>query len=187
MQFPGSLTLTHETFRRAVTDVVDSVVRHGFTRVMIVNGHGGNQAINSVLGEQLGQQYPEVETLVGSWWTIALKKLQPHQEGGFGSVGHACEFETSLMLAIAPELVDMNLAADGGIQPRVESMWFDLTRGGAAANYRPFHVLSHNGVYGKPSLASAEKGKKLLESAAEGVRDLIVEFWADWAQMSQEA
>ena len=184
MKFSGSLTLTHETFRRAVTDVADSAIRHGFNRIFILNGHGGNQAIIAALNEQLGRQYPQVETLVGTWAAVAREKLRQYHEGGFGSVGHACEFETSLMLAIAPELIDMELAEDGGIQHRVKSMGFDMFQSGNAACYRPFERLSHNGVFGKPSFASAEKGRKLLEAAADGVRELIVSFWDDWARDS---
>lgn len=180
MALPGSLTLSHETFRRAVTEVADSVVRHGFKRVMILNGHGGNHAIDAVLGEQLGQRYPQVQTLVADWWTVAAKRIKPMQEGSLGSVGHACEFETSLMLAIAPQLVNLDAAEDGGIQHHVESMWFDAFQGPVAACYRPFHVLSHNGVYGRPSLASEKKGRRLLEATVESLKELIVEFWPDW-------
>jgi len=179
MRFVGSLTLTHETFRRCVTDTVDSVIRHGFHRVLILNSHGGNQAINGVLGEQLGQTYPNVEILVTSWWQAANAVLRPIQEGPPGSVGHACEFETSVMLAVAPDLVDMSLAEDDGIQHRVESMHFDLMHGAAASCYRPFDVLSGNGVYGKPSLASEEKGQRILEAAATAIQTLIAEFWPD--------
>lgn len=94
MVFPGSLTLSHETFRRAVSDVAESVVRHGFRRIMILNSHGGNQAIDGVIGEQLGQRFPHVEFLVTNWWSAAVEQLLPLQSGPLGSVGHACEFET---------------------------------------------------------------------------------------------
>ena len=177
MPFPGSLTLKHDTFRHAVMDVAGSAIRHGFKRVMILNSHGGNQAINAVISEMMGQTYPDVECLVGNWWTISLPRLKPIKEGPMGSVGHACEFETSIIQAIAPQLVDMSLARDAGIQHRVESMWFDLMQGPRAACYRPFNVLSENGVFGKPSLASAQKGEKILEAAVESIKELLTGFW----------
>ncbi len=179
MLFPGSLTLTHDTFRQTVMEVAGSAIRHGFKRIMVLNSHGGNQAINGVIGEMMGQAYPEVECLVGNWWTISLPRLKPLQEGPMGSVGHACEFETSIIQAVAPQLVDMSQAQDGGIQHRVESMWFDLIEGPRAACYRPFHVLSENGVFGKPSLATAEKGEKILDAVVQSIQELLAEFWTN--------
>ena len=160
-------------------EVAGSAIRHGFKRIMVLNSHGGNQAINGVIGEMMGQAYPEVECLVGNWWTISLPRLKPLQEGPMGSVGHACEFETSIIQAVAPQLVDMSQAQDGGVQHRVESMWFDLIEGPRAACYRPFHVLSENGVFGKPSLATAEKGEKILDAAVQSIQELLTEFWTN--------
>jgi creatinine amidohydrolase len=177
MAFVGSLTLSHETFRRAVFDVAESVIRHGFTRLLVLNGHGGNQAINGVIGEQIGQRFAHVECLVANWWTAAAKRLKPLQEGPFGSVGHACEFETSVLLAIAPELVDMTQARDDGMQHRVASLAFDMFRAPAASCYRPFDKLSHNGVFGMPSLASAEKGLQVLQETVASLAELITNFW----------
>jgi creatinine amidohydrolase len=183
MKFPGTLTLTHETLRLSVYELAESVLRHGFRRLLLLNGHGGNQSILAVAGEQIGQRWPEMECLVASWWGPAGESLKDLQEGPLGSVGHACEFETSIMLAIAPELVDMSSAEDGGIQHRVESMWFDMLHGPAATCYRPFDVLSENGVFGRPSLASAEKGKRVLEAAAAALHRLIADFWPDTAEL----
>jgi creatinine amidohydrolase len=179
MKLPGSLTLQHDSMQSAVIDVIESVIKHGFKRIAIINAHGGNQYIDGVIGEKIGQRYPDVECLVTNWWTAAREKLRQVHEGGFGSVGHACEFETSLIQVIAPETVDMAAAVDGGIQHRVRSMWFDLFESPVAACYRPFHVLSKSGAYGKPSLASPEKGQKILDLSVEALKELICEFWPE--------
>jgi len=184
MGFPGSLTISHETYRRSVMEAVVSATRHGFQRIMILNSHGGNQAINAVLGEQIGQLYPDVECLIANWWTISSPRTQSISEGGMLSTGHACEFETSILLQIAPELVDMTQAEDGGIAHRTESMRFDMFQRGLASSYRPYHELSHNGVYGKPSLASAEKGQRILEAAVVSIQELIESFWEDVKQLA---
>jgi len=179
MVFPGSLTLTHETYRRTVMEYVDAVHRHGFTRVMILNGHGGNGNINGVLDEQIGQKYEDLECLVGSWWNIAGSRIESISEGEFPSCGHACEFETSILLAIAEELVDMSQAEDGGNPHRVESMAFDFFRGGVASHYRNFKETTHNGVYGKPTLASREKGERVLTAVVASIQELIEGFWGN--------
>lgn len=179
MQFAGSLTLKHDTFRAVVADTVDSMTRHGFNRLVILNSHGGNQAVNSILSEQLGQTYPNLECAVLNWWSVAADRLKNLQEGPIGSVGHACEFETSIILRIAPELVDMSLAEDGGIQHHAASMQMDLLHRPPAAWYRPFHTATANGVFGMPSLASAEKGERVLDAATQSLHELLLEFWPD--------
>jgi creatinine amidohydrolase len=181
MAFPGTLTLTHETFRRWVADVVESIVRNGFNRILLLNGHGGNSAMCAVLGEQLGQRHGHIEIIVTAWWTAAASRLKKLQDGPVGSVGHACEFETSILRAVAPEMVDMSLAEDDGIQHRPESMHFDMLHGPAASCYRPFDKLSRMGVFGKPSLASAEKGERVLAETIAALHELITEFWPDFA------
>lgn len=179
MAFAGTLTITHETFRRLVMDVVESAVRHGFRRFLVLNGHGGNIAICGILGEQIGQRWPEVECLVTNWWTPAMQRLQGLQEGPLGSVGHACEFETSILMAVAPELVAKNGMRDDGVQPRTAALHFDLLHGSAAGFYRPFHAFSTSGVFGMPSLASPEKGDRVLAEAVEALRLLLSDFWPD--------
>ncbi len=182
MVFPGTLTLTHDTFRRWVADIVDSITRHGFNRIVLLNSHGGNSAICSVLGEQLGQRHNGTEILVTSWWTAAAARLKKLQDGPLGSVGHACEFETSILQAVAPKMVDMSAAVDDGIQHSPKSMHFDMLHGPAASCYRPFDKLSKSGVFGSPSLASAEKGQQVLAETVAALHELIAEFWPDFAQ-----
>ena len=181
MAIPGSLTLGYDTFRRVVVETAESAIRHGFRRIAIVNCHGGNKSIVGVIGEQVGQQHPDVECMAVNWSAPARDKLKSLQEGPIGSVGHACEFETSLMQVIAPELVDLESAPnnDGGIQHRVRSMWFDALHAPVASCYRPFHVLSETGAFGKPSLASPEKGQNVMDVCVESLKDLIVEFWPE--------
>lgn len=179
MKFAGSLTLTHETFRRCVMEVADSVTRHGFKRLLILNCHGGNQAIDSVISEQLGQQYPQIATVVANWWVVAGERLKPIREGGFGAVGHACEFETSLILAIAPELVDMSRAKNDGVQHRAPIMRSDIFQPAPAQVYRPFHQLTRHGVFGKPTLASAEKGERILRVTVGSLKNLVEGLWPD--------
>jgi len=57
-------------------------------------------------------------------------------------------------------------------------MWFDMLNG-LASSYRPYHELSQNGVYDKPSLASAEKGQLILRAAVESIQELIESYWKD--------
>jgi creatinine amidohydrolase len=112
MLFPGTLTVRHETFLAYLTDMLESVVAHGFTNIVLFNSHGGNLAIGQVALEAFGNDHPEIELYLLTWWKIAADELASIQESGFGGVGHACEFETSLIQLIAPELIDEAAAID---------------------------------------------------------------------------
>lgn len=179
MRFPGTLTLTHETFRAAVVETAESAFRHGFSRLLILNGHGGNQAINGVICEQLGQRHPDSETIVTNWWTPARETLLQLQDGPLGSVGHACEFETSMMLVIAPGRVDISAARDDGHLHRAPSLQLDLLHAPAAVSYRAQHVLSETGVYGHPSHASEAKGTRLFQAVNDALVRMVAELWPD--------
>ena len=105
MELSGSLSLTHDTFLRQVEETIASAREHGFHRFLLFNSHGGNQGIAQVWVERFGKRHPECQILSLTWWKLALQDLRELNESGFGGVGHAGEFETSLMLLIAPHLV----------------------------------------------------------------------------------
>ena len=79
---------------------------------MLLNSHGGNEAIGRVIVEKIGQRHPDAQIAMLTWWTLAHEALLDIRESGFGGVGHACEFETSLMLHLHPELVHVDATAD---------------------------------------------------------------------------
>jgi creatinine amidohydrolase len=94
-------------------------------------------------------------------------------------MNHACEFETSLYLAIAPELVDMSLARRELSHRPTENYWTDLVAGdGPLLMMEPWSSLSQSGVMGDPTKATAEKGRALLDAAARGIVTLIDEMLA---------
>ena len=177
MAFPGTLTLQHETFEDVILEVLDSMVRQGFRRFLILNSHGGNQAIGGVIAEKAAHRWTDTQVVFTSWWRVAAERLKNLVEGEFPSVGHACEFETSLMLALHPDLVNMAFAVDDGLPPRAKPLQHDLLSGAAAALAIPMHRLTQHGVYGRPTLAKAEKGRRILQETVAALRDLIVACW----------
>ncbi len=135
--FPGTLSIGTEVFERVVVELVRSA--DWSDGVVLVNGHGGNRtavqrAVQVLQGE--GRR-------VLSWW--------PRVPGGDAHAGHT---ETSLMLAIAPELVHMGRAELGVTAPLADIV-DELRAGGVAA-------VSRNGVLGDPLRASATHGRTLL-------------------------
>jgi len=177
MAFPGTLTLQHHTFEAVILETLEAMVRQGFRRFLILNGHGGNQAIGGVITEKAAHRWPDAQVIFTSWWRVAAERLKNLVEGAFPSVGHACEFETSLMLALHPGLVNMALAVDDGLPPPAKPLQHDLLSGPAAALAIPMDRLTQHGVYGRPTLAKAEKGRRILVETVAALRELIVACW----------
>ena len=177
MAFPGTLTLTHETFQTVVLELLSSVARQGFRRFVILNSHGGNQAVGGVIAEKAALTWPETEIAFLSWWKIASDPLKKMVEGKFPSVGHACEFETSLMQVFHPKLVNMRLARADGLPSTTKSLRVDLFTGGAVIISKPFHHFTKSGVYGRPTLANATKGKAILKATVTALKSFIEDHW----------
>lgn len=161
MAFPGTLTLSHKTLLAVITEILESVASHGFKTLVIFNAHGGNLAIGQVALEQFGAQHPECRVVFATWWRIAAETLFGITETGPGGVGHACEFETSLMLRIAPDLVDRTQITAGGNQATFEWAEGDMLRGAKAGLFRSMPSMSPTGVYGDPRAGSVEKGARI--------------------------
>jgi creatinine amidohydrolase len=170
LAFPGTLSLSPETLVAVVLDVCSSLHRHGFRRIMLVNGHGGNIATLGVAGRKVRDRLGDVDILVTNWWDHIDEALakQVLESGYFP--GHSGEFETSVALAIHPELVHQDRFAKpvGEEAPR----WFILSR------VTDFDEFTETGVEqkgGDTTLATREKGERLLEAAVIGLARFVEE------------
>ncbi|MCE9591820.1 MAG: creatininase family protein [Planctomycetes bacterium] len=181
MHFGGTLTLTHETFEANAMELIDSMRRHGFRRFFILNAHGGNQAIGGVIAERCSIKWPDLEVMFASWWQTAAKGLREFVEGEYPSIGHACEFETSMMLVLQPDLVDMKAAEDGGFVHPAPQLRGDLLGGSDAKLSIPFHKMTANGVFGRPTLATKEKGQRVIDHTAQTMKKLLGSVWGEGA------
>jgi len=157
IDFAGSLSLTHETYLRQISEIIDSVCRHGFTRILLFNSHGGNLGANSVAADQLGHAHPDCRIATATWWKLDPQALAALNTSGFGGTGHACEFETSLLLHFAPELVG-KIPQDLAPAPTFDCNTADMLHGSEATLYRTIREMNASGVVGTPSAATAETG-----------------------------
>lgn len=185
MAFAGSLTLDHETFSQVVIQLVRSAAHHGFTRFFLLNAHGGNISVGGVIAEKLSAQMPHVELVFGSWFRMAGERLRHLVEGAYPAVGHACEFETSLVMTLRPELVDRSAIADDGIPPASPLLLFDLLSAGQPTRSLPFEQLTANGVWGKPSKATPEKGEAILEITVPLIIEVLTAQWPNAPGLGQ--
>ena len=110
MSFPGSFTLREETFQAVVRDQVDSLRAHGFQRIAIIPSHGGNFAPLAASAPSLGvAAYTDLAGMIEAWEEIVVAAGGPVGHVG----GHADIAESSMILALRPELVRTGLAAAG--------------------------------------------------------------------------
>ena len=173
MDFSGSLTISHETFMRQVEDIVKSVMHHGFKNIILLNSHGGNQAVGQMLVEKLGYENPKANILMVTWWKLVSEALFPLNESGKGGVGHAGEFETSLMLLIAPHLVSLDNMEKGKHTDTFSWSEGDMLRGAKASYYRSTKEMTTNGVFGDPEYGNIEKGQKITTLVVNDLKKIV--------------
>ena len=118
MDFPGPITIGWDTFTRYCTDVGTSLARHGFRRMLFLNGHGSNQNFVEAAARLVGVEHPGVLAAAAFYLSgkASLARVGELRESERGGMGHACELETSIYLAIDPDAVDMD---EGGGRARL--------------------------------------------------------------------
>ncbi|MDE0303308.1 MAG: creatininase family protein [Albidovulum sp.] len=177
LDFPGTVTLDDAIFSEVVGQVVRSLAAHQFRRILILNGHGGNANLLKNLVQSLRYEHG-INAAFACYWDFALKELAEWRESKSGGIMHACEMETSLMLASRPDLPQMGRARDHFLE---RSKYFanDLLSGGPVSAAASFKELSPTGVIGAPTLATRERGKELMDAIVSAVAAFLEEF-AEW-------
>ncbi len=161
VEFGGSFTVKLSTWHLILRDLCDAIIRAGFKKILIVNGHGGNiTALNALTVELTRELDAPIATT--SYFSMAedrFARILEDQEG----VQHACEGETSMMMACAPDLVDgRQLKNAHGPQMTLRGA---LLR--PILTWKSFRTLTKSGVIGDARRSTAAKGEKLLDAAAE--------------------
>ncbi len=152
----GTVSAEAETYLKIICEPLRCLLREKFQRVLIINGHGGNIDGFHLALRQLAIDFPNALLAGASYWDLAEKEIPALLEGNRKSVGHACEFETSLMLHFRPALVRKNEIADDHVK---------RPRGALSELFVPLDMKrqTNHGGNGQPTLATAKKGKALLE------------------------
>jgi creatinine amidohydrolase len=177
MAFGGTLSVEFRTFAALLEDVVGSLAQHGFRRVLLANSHGGNTAALTTVVEQLARARPRLRLVTAGYWQLAADLVNPLLETQ-RSIRHGGEAETSLVMALRPELVDESRLADAACpDPRDAGDAFDE----GAYRWRSFAERTPSGTLGDPRAASAEKGHRLLDLLAGRLAERLVDptFWGE--------
>ncbi len=166
MAFGGTFTFDIPTYRAVLLAFLKSIERHGFTRVLIVNGHGGNiAALNAFLPDFARET--RLTVAAATYFDLMRTDIAPLLEDQSG-VQHACEVETSLMMVIAPDLVRRDRIVEAFSDPDARERFRAVP-----ARFRSFKEITASGVLGDARRASPAKGEKLLENLAGGLADVL--------------
>jgi len=168
LRVPGALacSVTPTTLLHILTDLVDAFERQGIRKLVLLNGHGGNEL--KPLMRELHHR-TQVFLCLCDWFRMATD----HYPRIFQEPGeHADEVETSLGLAYFPSLVHPELADAGASRPtRFEAInrgWISITR--------PWHLVTTNTGLGNPQAATADKGTKLMDVLTDRLSAFLIQL-----------
>ena len=198
--FAGVLSLTSHTFMAIVTEVLESLVRCGFRKLVVLNSHGGNADANSIVAQDFVNRLEHPVSIVSaSYWEIA--RVAVMEKGLISNElipGHAGHFETALMMAIRPELVNQDgLAQVRGVSKERSDSFTDPAGTSAQSNdgwtascgfpraiwdgaFLPVRVhgdwADGRGYTDDPAAATIEEGRVILDVIVHRVADFLVAF-----------
>ena len=174
--FAGTMNAGGRAFEDFWLAVVDVLVSRGFDRFYLMSGHGGNSSFLVNVVKYAGDRHKRI--FCATAWlhtsgSAGVAALDKYRESKIGGMGHACELETSMALALRPDLVHMERVKDDIDFVTTPNYYMDWVEGGALVANPPWDDDSVYGAYGAGSLGTAEKGQIWLEAAiAEKVQHI---------------
>ena len=177
LRFPGTLTLSAETVIRLWTEIGESVARAGVRKLVLLNSHGGQVSVMDIVARDLRAR---CDLLVYSvnWYDLPLgdsvNGLFPPEEHRFGT--HAGDIETSMMLALRPEQVDMTHARDFRSTSEDRAQAYPILGNGRSAKFG-WQMQDYNphGAVGNAARATAAKGRAVVQAAGHQLALLLQE------------
>lgn len=167
LDFPGTMTASPRLYLDLLRDLAENFLFHGFQRIVFLNGHGGNIVPSQQAVFELRQKYRERNDLLllaSTYWTLGGKPNEVNTDIKQPHMGHACEWETSMMLRIRPELVK-NLDKTEPVE--FGNPFQPASRGWITKDRTP------TGHIGDPRPATAEKGEVIFSTFAADVVNLM--------------
>lgn len=173
--FPGTITLSAQTLLAVLMEVGQSLYRAGFRKLVLMNSHGGQPQVMEIAARDLHQQYEDLLVFPLFTWRVpnVSRELFSAEELEYGI--HAGDIETSAMLSILPEQVKMERAvAEYPNDLPEESL---LSMEGKLPFAWVTREVSQSGVMGDATVATKEKGDRLLESVSDSWVKLIKDIY----------
>jgi creatinine amidohydrolase len=168
LRFGATLSAEVDTHITMIVDLLTPLLEDGYQRVLVLNGHGGNIDTMHVALRRLQPRYRNRILGAASYWEIAEKELAALAVGPRKTMGHACEFETAMVLALRPDLVQREEIKDDppAEQPTLRGLYIA----------EDMKQRTDHGAAGYPERASAERGRLFLAAAADRTVEVVQEL-----------
>lgn len=178
-RWPGTVTLRSRVFMDMVFDICCSVLNMGFSKVMVLDTHGHHGGALALVSREIADATGQAIAVV-SPQVLTREVFTAHRRSGPGGEIHGGEWETSLVLYLNPELVDMSKASSEDIlRYRSKFVAGDSFSGEQRVAWSTWYLQeSRNGIYGDPTVATADLGRLLAEAFVEEASRFAVEFWS---------
>ena len=167
MDFPGTLSAEPRVYLDLLCGLLDNFIAHGFKRLIVLNGHGGNDVPGKQALFETRQRHrrrKDLLLLAIAYWKTNDEASKPHPDLRQTVMLHACEWETSMVLRLAPHLVKDHRH----VTPQEPGNAFEPASRGWIMPDR-----SEHGHVGDPREATAEKGEALFQAFTRGIVELI--------------
>jgi creatinine amidohydrolase len=174
-EFPATLNLGGRTFEDFFLAMTGRLVRLGARMIYFSNAHGGNHSYLVNVIKHAGERWPQA-FVATEWLHTTGPALHALRESSRGGMGHAGELETSYLLHLRPDLVQMNRATVETDFIATPNYYMDWIEGGRLIANPPWHDDTTRGVYGDPTSARAEKGRLWLEAAVQERLEIVAEL-----------
>lgn len=186
LKFPGTVSVPSTVYIEMVYHLCESLLGAGFRRIFLLLSHGGNDVpCREVLNRLSLAHRDEADKIwiaSAGYWSLAADAMRLAEMETPGAT-HACEYETSMVLSVRPELVDLSQARGNCFQ--IESRFYQPDGGGTNRVHvaMPFEHLTRTGALGKPEAATTAKGDRLLAAVADELISFVREF-AGWERQA---
>lgn len=165
LRFGATLSAEVDTHVTMICELLVPLLEDGYERILVLNGHGGNIDTMQMALRRLQTRYAQKQVTAASYWDLAANELAELAEGPRKQMGHACEFETSMVMALRPELVRKaeikNDVPDP--EPALRGLYIS----------EDMKQRTQRGAVGYPELASPEKGRRFLQAAIDRTVEVI--------------
>lgn len=170
-KWPGTIRLKPETFINMVFDICGSLIEMEFKKIMLISAHGNHTGMLRTVVRKIADKYGIYIALTHPV-LMAKEKFKEISKAGKGGSCHAGEYETSLMLYLAEELVDKSKATSEDRLTYSSKFWPDKVFWSTWGIQN-----SKTGIYGDPTVATKDTGRKIMEATVENYLEFIREFY----------
>ncbi|MDF1540665.1 MAG: creatininase family protein [Candidatus Thorarchaeota archaeon] len=168
MAFKGTITLSESTLANVIVDICMSLDHHGFTKILMINGHGGNQTAISNAIHMLANT-PTAKVFAIDWWSTIMDKIP---EIFTLPVFHACDMETSVAWALGQRVLEEKRVDEPGKSPYpgyvTPSM---IAKPPQVQTHTSMKDFTDSGVVGYSTQATKEKGQKAVDLVVQRISD----------------